>query len=361
MLSTEFWRGRRVLVTGHTGFKGSWLCILLRMLGARVFGVSINIPSHPSLFELARISDIVESRFDDIRNLDRMRKFVSATLPDVVIHAAAQSLVGEGYRNPIETFETNVIGTANILEAVRGVSSVRVVLIVTTDKCYENRRTQQRFKEEDRLGGSDPYSASKAGAEIVAHAMRESFFPISSYQSHGVGIATVRAGNVIGGGDWARERLVPDIMRALVAGHPPLIRNPDMTRPWQHVIDPLNGYLHLAERLWADGQSFSGAWNFGPDAGSEWPVRRVADRICQLWQGNISWIQTKDTIAGKESPFLALDSTKARTGLSWSSTLNIEDALLATVSWYRNFCDGQDVREISRLQLSEYLRLIAAS
>ena len=357
MLSREFWRDRRVLVTGHTGFKGAWLCILLRMLGARVVGISRDIPTQPSLFELANVSELVQTEYQDIRDLGRMRDLVRQADPEIVIHAAAQSLVRESYQNPIETFETNVVGTANVLESVRGVPSVRVVVVVTTDKCYENVGAMKRFKEDDRLGGKDPYSASKACAEIVAHAMEESFFPVASHSSHRVAIATVRAGNVIGGGDWAKDRLVPDIMRSVAAGQKPQIRNPGMVRPWQHVLDPLHGYLLLAERLWADGPSFRGAWNFGPDEGNEWPVGKLADRICSFWGAGAAWNHVPLEDGVPESYFLALDSGKARTQLHWKPCLGIESALRATVEWYQEFGRGGKVRELTESQIREHLTL----
>ena len=361
MLSSTFWRNRRVFVTGHTGFKGAWLCILLGTLGARVHGVSRDIPTQPSLFEVAKVGEIAHTEFQDIRDLERMRALVRAAAPEIVIHAAAQSLVREGYRDPLETFETNVIGTANVLESVRDVPSVRVVVVVTTDKCYENIGDKKRFKEDDRLGGSDPYSSSKACAEILTHAMRESFFPPASYSSHRVAIATVRAGNVIGGGDWAKDRLIPDIIQALMSEQEPQIRNPDMVRPWQHVLDPLHGYLLLAEKLWSDGTKYSGAWNFGPDEQSEWPVRKLANRLCVLWGGGAKWKHTpaKDTAA--EAFYLTLDSSKARENLGWLPRIDMEAALSITTAWYMAVGGERDARAVSEQQISEYFTSVLTS
>ena len=356
MPTRNFWRDRRVLITGHTGFKGAWLCVFLRMLGARVHGISRDVPTQPNLFELANIAAICHSEFEDIRNLDKLRALMRAAAPEIVIHCAAQSLVRESYRVPLETFETNAVGTANVLQAISAVPSVRAAVVLTTDKCYENPGTFKRFKEEDRLGGSDPYSASKACAEIVTHAMRESFFSPSRHASHRVAIATVRAGNVIGGGDWAKDRLVPDIMRALIGGQAPQIRNPEMVRPWQHVLDPIHGYLMLAERLWSNGPSFGGAWNFGPDEGNEWPVRKIVSRVCELWGAGASWNHVPVDDSARESAFLALDSHRSRSELGWKPCMDIDLALQATTAWYRRYGEGK-ARALTERQIEEHLPL----
>lgn len=349
-LTPGFWQGKRVLVTGHTGFKGSWMALWLHALGARVHGFSLEPPSQPSLFGEARVADVMESStHGDVRDLASVREAVARTNPDIVIHMAAQSLVRPSYAAPVETYATNVMGTVHVLEAVRATKSVRVVVVVTSDKCYENREWDRGYVETDAFGGFDPYSSSKGCAEIVTAAYRRSFFSSDDAPA----VASVRAGNVIGGGDWAIDRLVPDIMRAFAARRPAEIRNPAAIRPWQHVLDPLHGYLGLTERLWTDAPSFAGGWNFGAAASDTKPVSWIADRLVRVWGDDSRWTST----AGKrphEATLLSLDCTKARTELAWMPRLPLEHALRWTADWYRGHAQGADARALTLEQISGY-------
>jgi CDP-glucose 4,6-dehydratase len=340
------WRGRRVLVTGHTGFKGSWLCLWLRELGAAVTGFGLDPPTEPSLYRLARVGEDVDDHQGDVRDPAAVFAALSAARPEVVVHMAAQPLVRRSYEDPLGTYEANVLGTANLLEAARRQAGVRVVVVVTSDKCYEPRADGRPCREGDPLGGSDPYSSSKACAELVTAAYRRSF------GGDGPAIASARAGNVIGGGDWAVDRLVPDFMRAALRGEPLSVRNPDAVRPWQHVLSPLCGYLALAERLW-DAPEEAGAWNFGPDPRDERPVRAVADRLCELWGEGLRW---SELAAGgpPETGVLRLDSAKARERLGWRPRWGLEEGLGATVEWYRAQRDGADAREVCVQQIAAF-------
>ena len=326
-----FWLGRRVLVTGHTGFKGSWLALWLRRLGAEVIGYALPPSTMPSHYELADVGSDMRSIFADVRDAQQMHNAFAEARPEIVFHLAAQSLVRASYEIPRETYEVNVIGTANLLDAVRAWGSVRAVVIVTSDKCYENREWSWGYRESDPLGGHDPYSSSKACAEILTAAYRSSYFS----DPQAARIASARAGNVIGGGDWARDRLIPDLVTAFAAGRKPLIRNPHAIRPWQFVLDPLYGYLLLAERLCApDGDSFAEAWNFGPEDRDVRSVGAVVDRVAGLW-GDGATVERDARQHPHEAQFLKLDSSKARARLGWSSRLDVENALTWTVRWYR--------------------------
>lgn len=349
MIST--WRDRRVFLTGITGFKGAWLALWLRQLGAEVRGYSLPPPTSPSLFERARLQDDVAWIEADVRDLARLSRELGAWKPDVVFHLAAQSLVRVSYDKPIETFETNVMGTANVLEAARKTPSVRAVVVVTTDKCYENREWVWPYREVDALGGHDPYSASKACAELVAASYRRSLFGPA-----GAAVATARAGNVIGGADWALDRLVPDVVSAVLGGRPALIRNPASIRPWQHVLEPLAGYLTLAEHLLAQGHAYGEAWNFGPSAESVQSVATVANALCDAWGEGASW--THDASEHPhEAGILALDSTKARTRLGWRPRLDYREAIQWTVAWYKTFRAGGDARALTHEQIDRYREL----
>ncbi len=353
VVSQEFWRGKRVFVTGHTGFKGSWLCLWLQSLGAQVEGYSLDPPSRPSLYEVARVGEGMQDVRGDIRDLGTLQTAVAQQQPEIVFHLAAQSLVRYSYLHPIETLATNVMGTAHVLEAVRRTPSVRVAVIVTSDKCYENREWVWGYRENEPMGGHDPYSSSKGCAELVTNAYRCSYFNVSEYTNHKLAVATVRAGNVIGGGDWADDRLIPDFMRAILAGRPLIIRNPDAIRPWQHVLDPLSGYMLLAERLWAAGPEFAEAWNFGPHEENAKSVEWIVERLMQLWGGSASW-----QLDGREHPheahYLKLDSSKARMKLGWQPRWDIETALKSVIEWYRAYFAKVDMRETMLKQIASY-------
>ncbi|UPT93813.1 CDP-glucose 4,6-dehydratase [Bradyrhizobium barranii subsp. apii] len=347
MTDPAFWRGKKVFLTGHTGFKGAWASLLLRRLGASVYGYALE-PTHPSsLFVTARIADEIRQRIADIRDLSALRAAMTEAEPDIVIHMAAQALVRPSYEEPVETFATNVMGTVHVLEAARQLRSVRVILNVTSDKCYENNGAGVAFREVDRLGGDDPYSNSKACAELVTHSYRHSFFKAPGAAR----VATGRAGNVFGGGDWARDRLVPDAMQAFLAGEPLRIRNPNSVRPWQHALDPVLGYLTLVERLAADGR-FIGGWNFGPDAASEVPVGAVVEHLIAQWGEGARW--TAD--AGPhphEAAYLRLDCAKARSEVGWTPRLDLTQGLRLTVDWYKALREGRDLRKFSLDQLDQ--------
>ena len=330
-LDPAFWRDRRVLVTGHTGFKGAWLCVLLRELGAELIGFGRGEPTKPSLFGILELDGRLRSMSGDVRDAAAVRSAVYEAQPDVVVHLAAQSLVRRSYEDPVGTYATNVLGTANVLEALRGDSGVKAALVVTSDKCYRPHSDGRACVEGDPLGGEDPYSSSKACAELVTSAYRDSF------GRDGPAIASARAGNVIGGGDWAEDRLVPDAMRAALAGSAFAIRRPDAVRPWQHVLNPLTGYLLLMERLCSD-RSAAGPWNFGPEARDEQPVRAVADTICELWGEGLAW-ESADGGGPSEVPMLRIDSTKARQDLGWQPAWDLQAGLQATVSWFKRHRD----------------------
>jgi CDP-glucose 4,6-dehydratase len=340
-----FWSGRRVLVTGHTGFKGGWLCLWLRELGASVTGFSLGPPAEPSLYAAARVGDAVDERRGDVSDPAAVRAAVEEARPEVVVHMAAQPLVRRSFEDPLGTFAANVMGTANVLEALRAAPGARVAVVVTSDKCYEPRADGAPCREGDPLGGADPYSASKACAELLTAAYRHSF-------PAGAAVASARAGNVVGGGDWADDRLVPDAMRAALAGGELVVRNPDAVRPWQHVLCPLSGYLALAERLW-DDPSAAGPWNFGPDPGDDPPVRAIADRLCALWGEGLRWRQEPGG-GPPETAVLRLDSTKARERLGWVPAWGLDDALAATVDWFRAVAGGADARAVCAAQIADY-------
>jgi len=350
--SASFWRGRRVLITGHTGFKGSWLWQWLGMLGADLAGYALPPDTEPSLFQLAGLQDDARSRFGDIRDRLKLQALVSDAEPEIVFHMAAQSLVQRSYREPAATFETNVMGTAYVLDAIRSAPSVRSALIVTSDKCYQPGATPVNHREEDRLGGRDPYSASKACAEILVECWRSSFLiPGSS-----PGIASVRAGNVIGGGDFAPDRLIPDCIRAFQRGLLVELRNPDAIRPWQHVLDALAGYLALAERLFHDPAEFGQAWNFGPDpAAGNRTVLSVVQQFAAHWGNNAGWRIAESTSAPEE-PLLSIDAAKARRYLGWRPLLGPDDCLAWTVEWYRRQAEGDSSSELCAEQIERFLK-----
>jgi CDP-glucose 4,6-dehydratase len=344
-----FWRGRSVLLTGHTGFKGAWLSLWLQSLGARVTGFSDRVPTEPSLYELARVAEGMESIEGDIRDHAAITDAVASSAPEIVIHMAAQSLVRRSFAEPRETYETNVMGTVNVLDAVRTAGAgVRVVVNVTSDKCYENREWEWGYREEEPMGGHDPYSSSKGAAELLTAAFRRSFFSDPA----GTRLASARAGNVIGGGDWGEDRLVPDIMRAALAGETVRVRNPNSIRPWQHVINPLSGYLVLAQAVWAEPENASG-WNFGPPEQDARPVGWIVERLSELWPGELR-SALDDGPHPHEARYLKLDSSRARTRLGWRPLLGIEAALAATVAWYRELHAGADMRAVTAEQIAAF-------
>jgi CDP-glucose 4,6-dehydratase len=354
--SPAFWRGKRVLVTGHTGFKGAWLCAWLEHLGALAFGIALPPDTEPSLCALTHITQRVPTEFVDIREAAAVRAAMGRAAPDIVLHLAAQSLVRRSFREPVETFATNVMGTLHVLQAVRETASVRAVVVVTSDKCYASDGTARAHPEEDALGGADPYSASKACAEIATAAWRHSFLPANGP----VALASARAGNVIGGGDWSDDRLIPDCVAALAAGRAIDIRNPAATRPWQHVLEPLAGYLILAERLHQDGAAFCRAWNFGPDARDAWPVSRIVEGVIAHWGGPGRWVASPAP-AMPEAPHLAVDATLARERLGWVPRLPIGQALAWTADWYRRYHGGVPADGLVAADIARYEALQESS
>jgi CDP-glucose 4,6-dehydratase len=351
------WRGRRVFLTGHTGFKGGWLSLWLASMGAQIRGYALAPETSPNLFTAACVGTVLEDIRGDLRNESDIEVAMTEFQPEVVFHLAAQPLVRRSYADPLGTYTTNVMGTAHVLEAVRKTQSVRAVVCITTDKCYQNQEWVWPYRETDHLGGFDPYSSSKACAEIVSAAYRSSFFNRGSQSGRQVGLATARAGNVIGGGDWSEDRLIPDLIRGFRSKQPVLIRRPKAIRPWQHVLEPLRGYILLAEKLMAGQPEFASAFNFGPTEGDAWPVERIATTLVNLWGNGASWIS--DLSPGvHEAHYLKLDSSKARTELGWEPHLGIKSALEWTVSWYRTWHSNGDLLQATRDQIAAYGELV---
>ncbi|TFG66925.1 MAG: CDP-glucose 4,6-dehydratase [Anaerolineales bacterium] len=348
-----FWKGKRVFLTGHTGFKGGWLSLWLQSLGAEVTGYALQSPTTPSLFNIARVGDGTKSIIGDIRDLAEMTRSMQAAEPEIVIHMAAQSLVRYSYKNPVETYSTNVMGTVNLLEAARSTPSVKAVLVVTSDKCYENHEWVWGYRENDPMGGHDPYSNSKGCAELVCAAYRSSYFNPKDQASHRVLLATARAGNVIGGGDWAQDRLVPDILAAFEQGKSVQIRNPRAIRPWQYVLEPLRGYLVLVENLLRNGSEFADCWNFGSDDVDAKPVVWIVNRLAKIWGKGAAF----EIVGGKqphEANYLKLDCSKAKSCLAWYPSLTLEAALQWTISWHQAYLQGIDMRAFSLWQIQTY-------
>lgn len=356
-MSGDFWHGKRVLVTGHTGFKGSWLSLWLNRLGARVVGYSLTPPTSPSNFEVSRVCERVQvSILADIRDLDGLKACVSEHQPDVVFHMAAQPLVRRSYRDPVETFQTNVLGTVNVLEAIRHHPSAKAVVVVTSDKCYENREWVWGYRENEPMGGHDPYSSSKGCTELVVASYRASYFPPPDHALHGVGLATVRAGNVIGGGDWSEGRLIPDILCAHAQRRELLLRNPAAIRPWQFVLEPLSGYLRLAEQLHGNGAAYAEAWNFGPRDDDALSVETLVNRLSAYLDGGIRYSISLDPLL-HEATLLKLDCSKAATKLGWQPRTSIGDALRLIADWQNSFLAGHDMQSVSLAQISEFQSL----
>ena len=352
-VNRSFWRGRRVFLTGHTGFKGSWLSLWLNALGADVTGYALDPPTQPNLFEQARVASAVHSIHGDIRDYERLRRAMHEFAPEVVVHMAAQSVVRRGYEDPIENYSSNVMGTVHVLESVRQLKRPCAVVNVTSDKCYENREWVWGYRENEPMGGRDPYSNSKGCAELVTSAYQKSFFPPESIGEHGVALASARAGNAIAGGDWTSHQLIPDLMRALLAGQPCLIRNPSALRPWQFVLEPLRGYLMLAERLAENGSGFVSGWNFGPVDGDAKPVSWIADEVVRLWGNQASWIL--DSVSHpEEAHALKVDASKAGAHLNWRPVLPVKQALAWIVEWYRAFQSRAELPELTLKQIEKY-------
>ena len=356
-LFDNFYSGKRVLITGHTGFKGAWLSMWLNGLGANVTGYALSPPTKPSLFEVCSLDSKVNSLIGDIRNLEMLTDVFEKHRPEIVFHMAAQSLVRHSYKEPVETYETNVMGTVNLLEACRHTPSVRVVVNITSDKCYDNRERVVGYRENDPLGGNDPYSSSKACAELVTYAYLKSFFNPDDHKKHGISLASARAGNVIGGGDWAEDRLIPDMVRAFLLKQPVTIRYPQATRPWQHVLEPLYGYLLLGQKLYEQDDRFSGAWNFGPNDEGAKPVHWVVERFSDLWGEDAGW-KTEEQKQPHEAWYLNLDCTKAKTLLGWYPEMDVDAALNWTAQWYKIFRDAPDsISEFTEKQIREYTKI----
>jgi len=351
MIDQEFWKGKRVFLTGHTGFKGSWLSLWLCSLGAEVRGYALNPPTSPSLFNEAKIDTIIDSQIADIRDQDTLHESMTGFNPDILIHMAAQPLVRYSYDAPIETYEVNVIGTAKVLEVARSCPNLRAIVNITTDKCYENDGRAEGYKENDPMGGYDPYSSSKGCAELVASSYRRSFL-----QDQGIGIASVRAGNVIGGGDWADDRLIPDILRSFEKNKPVVIRNPKATRPWQHVLEPLSGYLILAQNLYKDQKKYAEGWNFGPNEKDVQPVDWILDKMISKWP-NSSW-ELDNNSNPHEAGFLKLDISKAKSKLDWSPVWELSQTLEKIVSWHQAWLNKDDMQAVCLTEIEEYMKEI---
>ena len=352
-LFSNIYKGRKVLITGHTGFKGSWLCLLLNKLGADVYGYALEPPTNPSLFVEAKIGELITSVIGDIRDYNLLLQTLKEIQPEIIIHMAAQPLVMESYRNPRETYEINVMGTVNLFDAARQVECVKAILNVTTDKCYENKEWHWGYRENEPMGGYDPYSNSKGCSELVTSSFRSSFFNPKEYSTHGVAVASARAGNVIGGGDWADDRLIPDFIRSISKGEKVKIRSPYAIRPWQHVLEPLTGYLTLCEKLVTSGSFFAQAWNFGPDYKDAKNVEWITNTICDLWcEGAQFEVDTNPQ--PHEANYLKLDCSKAKAELGWIPKWDIETTLKSIVDWNKSFIAGDDIRTVTENQIDQY-------
>lgn len=347
-VNPNFWRGKRVFLTGHTGFKGSWLSLWLQSMGCELYGFALTPPTTPNLFSEARVADGMMSTISDVRDYEAVLAAMAVFKPEIIFHMAAQPLVRLSYQEPVATYATNVMGTVHVLEAARHTGSVHAIVNVTTDKCYENREWVWGYREDEPMGGYDPYSNSKGCSELVSSAYRRSFF-----QSTGIALASARAGNVIGGGDWAADRLVPDILRAFECNQPVIIRNPHATRPWQHVLEPLSGYLCLAERLYNEGQAWAEGWNFGPNDDDARPVQWIVERMVASWGDSASW-QQDGGLHPHEANYLKLDISKAKTKLGWHPRWNLGRALMNITNWHRAWLDKDDAQALCLEEIEQY-------
>lgn len=356
-INKSFWKGKRIFITGHTGFKGSWLSFWLTELGADVKGYALKPDVSPNLYDTLSLGNRMESVFGDIRDLGHLKKEIIEYKPQVIFHMAAQAIVRTSYEDPLETFDTNVLGTANLLESVRSAHSVRAVISVTSDKCYENKEWDWKYRESDPMGGWDPYSASKGCAELVTASYRRSFFLNGEADKNQTGIASARAGNVIGGGDWSKDRLIPDIMRSFSENEPVIIRNPAAVRPWQYILDLLHGYMVLAEKLYDQPEKYSESWNFGPSENDEQSVEFITNRMVETWGEGASW-KLDEGVNPHEAGYLKLDSSKSRMKLGWSTHLNLTEALDYLTIWYKSYFEGEDMTEITKARLKEFEELL---
>ena len=348
-VNPEFWNGKRVFLTGHTGFKGSWLSLWLQQMGAIVKGYALEPNTSPNLFELAEVADNMESEMGDITNLSQIKDSMHTFNPDILIHMAAQPLVRLSYNEPVLTYATNVMGTVNVLEAARICKNLKAIVSVTTDKCYENKEWAWGYREIEPMGGHDPYSSSKGCAELVTSAYRNSFFN----SENSAAIASARAGNVIGGGDWADDRLIPDILKSFEKKRPVIVRNPMATRPWQHVLEPLSGYLVLAEHLFIEGKSYAGAWNFGPKDEDCKPVSWILDRMVANWNDQATWELDKNNNP-HEAGYLKLDCSKAASKLNWKPKWNLDITLGKIINWHQSFLNGSNIQDECLNEIAEY-------
>lgn len=353
-MNSEFWRGRRVFLTGHTGFKGSWMSLWLQSLGADVIGFALNPPTNPSLFDLANVADGMRSVIGDVRDLKCLQETMQEAKPEVVIHMAAQPLVRRSYSNPVETYATNVMGSVHLLEAVRYAGGVKAVVNVTSDKCYENRERAWGYREDEAMGGYDPYSNSKGCAELVTSAFRSSFFNPDNYEDHGVAIASARAGNVIGGGDWAADRLIPDFIRSIMENKTLTIRSPNAIRPWQHVLEPLSGYLLLAENLYNHGCKYAEAWNFGPNDNDAKSVEWIISQLANKWGEGASFMVDTSSTNLHEADFLKLDCSKAKMQLGWKPQWDTVETIKRICCWHKAHLNGQNMKVYTLDEIQQY-------
>lgn len=353
-MNPAFWRGKRVFLTGHTGFKGSWLSLWLQSMGAELTGYALSPPTNPSLYELANVAGGMCSILGDVRDLNSLKREIQKANPEIVIHMAAQSLVKYSYDNPVETYSTNVMGSVHLLEAVRNSKGVKAVVNVTSDKCYENREWVWGYREDEAVGGYDPYSNSKGCAELVTAAYRSSFFNPEQYNHHGIAVASARAGNVIGGGDWSCDRLIPDFIRAIVAGETVVIRSPKAIRPWQHVLEPLSGYLLLAEKLYTQGNQFTGAWNFGPNDTDAKSVEWIVNQLVTYWGNGASFRVDSNAANFHEANFLKLDCNKARMNLGWYPQWNVTETIKRICAWHKAQLNAEDINLYTLNEITQY-------
>ena len=355
-VNPDFWKGKRVFITGHTGFKGSWLSLWLQQMGAEVKGFSLEPPTTPSLFEVAKVADHMQSEIGDIRDLTKLSQSIVSFNPDILLHLAAQPLVRYSYREPVETYSTNVMGTVNVLEASRQANNLKTIVVITTDKCYENREWEWGYRENEPMGGYDPYSNSKGCAELVVSAYRRSFFNSNDTAA----VASARAGNVVGGGDWAEDRLIPDILRAFEKQQPVIIRNPLSTRPWQHVLEPLSGYLVLAQHLWQEGQTFAEGWNFGPKDDDCRPVQWILDKMVHFW-GKGAYYEIDKSQQPHEANFLKLDCSKAATRLKWHPQWRLEYTLEKIITWHSAWLQEKNMKDCCLEEIKDYMQVTLQS